>query len=108
MAVPVVLIATSLLGLNPIAVVAIIGAAVPDPAVLGVAPAVLAFACMLGWGVGVGMTPFSASALATARWTGVDPWVVTARWNVGFTVVALVLSLLAIAAAHGGWLPGFS
>ena len=108
LAVPVVLIATSLLGLNPIAVVAIIGAAVPDPAVLGVAPAVLAFACMLGWGVGVGMTPFSASALATARWTGVDPWVVTARWNVGVTVVALVLSLLAIAAAHGGWLPGFS
>ena len=106
--VPVVLIGTSLLGLNPIAVVAIIGAAVPDPAALGVAPAVLAFACMLGWGVAVGMTPFSASALATARWTGVDPWVVTTRWNAGFTVVALVLSLLAIAAAHGGWLPGFS
>ncbi len=100
LAVPVVLIGTSLLGLNPIAVVAIIGAAVPDPAALGVAPGVLAFACMLGWGVGVGMTPFSASALATARWTGADPWVVTTRWNAGFTVVALALALLAIAAVH--------
>ena len=34
LAVPVVLIATSLLGLNPIAVVAVIGALVPDPAAL--------------------------------------------------------------------------
>jgi len=106
LSVPLLLIATALLGLNPIAVVAIIGAAVPDPAALGVAPAVLAFACMLGWGVGVGMTPFSASALATARWTGADPWRVTTRWNATFTLVALALASAAIAAAHAGWLPG--
>jgi len=108
LAIPLVLIATSLLGFNPIAIVAIIGAAIPNPAALGVAPATLAFACMLGWGVGVGMTPFSASALATARWTGADPWVVTTSWNLGFTAVALALALAAIVLAHAGFLPGFA
>ena len=99
--VPVVLLATSLLGLNPIAIVAVIGAAVPDPRALGVAPAVLAFACMLGWGVGVGMTPMSASAIATARWSDSDPWTVTVRWNAGFTALALAIALVAIGLAHG-------
>ncbi len=101
LAVPLVLIGTSLLGLNPIAVVAVIGAAIPDPLALGVAPGVLALSCMLGWGVGVGMTPFSASALATARWTGADPWQVTTGWNRRFTLVALAIALAVLAAAHG-------
>jgi len=105
LAVPVVLIATALLGLNPIAVVAVIGALVPDPAALGVAPGVLALACMLGWGVGVGMTPLSASALATARWTGADPWTVTTRWNRTFTLAGLAFACAVLAAAHAGWLP---
>jgi hypothetical protein len=101
LAVPLVLIGTALLGLNPIAVVAVIGAAIPDPAALGVAPGVLALACMLGWGVGVGMTPFSASALATSRWTGADPWQVTTQWNRRFTLLALAIALAVLAAAHG-------
>jgi hypothetical protein len=59
--IPLLLIGTGQLGPNPVAVVALIGAAVPDPEVLGVPPAVLAFACMLGWGLGVTMTPMSNS-----------------------------------------------
>jgi hypothetical protein len=98
--VPVVLIATGLLGLNPIAVVAVIGAAIPNPAALGVAPDVLALACMLGWGVAVGMTPMSASAIATARWTASDPWIVTLQWNAGFTTAALALACAAIVIGH--------
>ena len=98
--VPLVLLATSLLGLNPIAIVAVIGAAVPNPQALGVAPAVLAFACMLGWGVGVGMTPMSASAIATARWSDSDPWTVTVHWNARFTALALAIALAAIGLAH--------
>ncbi|MBC7637693.1 MAG: hypothetical protein H7251_19075, partial [Acetobacteraceae bacterium] len=97
--VPVLLLATGLLGLNPIAIVAVIGAAVPDPQALGVAPSVLAFACMLGWGVGVGMTPMSASAIATARWADSDPVTVTTVWNRDFTALALVLASLAIIVA---------
>ncbi len=97
LAIPPLLIATALLGLNPIAVVAIIGAAIPNPAALGVAPATLALACMLGWSVGVGMTPFSASALATARWTHADPWRVTTDWNRSYTILALVLALAILA-----------
>jgi hypothetical protein len=100
LAVPVLLVATGLIGLNPIVVVAIIGAALPNPAAIGVAPDALAFACMLGWGVGVGMTAMSASAITTARWTDADPWTVTMRWNRAYTACVLVLALAAIATAQ--------
>jgi hypothetical protein len=96
--VPVILIATGQLGLNPVAVIALLGAAMPDPAAFGISPAVLAFACMLGWGLAVNMTPMSASAITTARWAGVSPWTVSTTWNAAFTFSALVLSWLAIAA----------
>jgi hypothetical protein len=95
--VPVVLIATGQLGLNPVAVVALLGAAIPNPGALGVPPAVLAFAFMLSWGLGVGMTPMSASAITTARWAGVAPWTVSTVWNAAFTASALLLAWAAIA-----------
>jgi len=94
--VPVLLIATGQLGLNPVAVVALIGAALPHPAAFGVPPAVLAFACMLGWGLGVGMTPMSASAITTARWARVSPWTVSTAWNAAYTLSVLVLAWVAI------------
>jgi hypothetical protein len=97
-AVPLLLIATGQLGLNPVAVIALLGAAMPDPAAFGIAPAVLAFACMLGRGLAVNMTPMSASAITTARWAGVSPWTVSTAWNASFTFSALVLSWLAIGA----------
>jgi len=96
--VPVLLIATGQIGLNPVAVVALLGAAMPNPAAFGVPPAVLAFACMLGWGLGVGMTPMSASAITTARWARVSPWTVSTVWNAAYTLSTLVLAWLAIAA----------
>jgi hypothetical protein len=105
--VPVVLIATGQIGLNPVAVVALLGAAVPDPAALGVPPAVLAFAFMLSWGLGVGMTPMSASAITTARWAGVAPWTVSTVWNATFTLSALVLAWIAIAGLDWAAAVGF-
>jgi hypothetical protein len=95
--VPVILIATGQLGLNPVAVVALLGAAMPSPAAFGISPAVLAFSCMLGWGLAVNMTPMSASAITTARWAGVSPWTVSTAWNAAFTFSALLFSWLAIA-----------
>lgn len=92
LAAPVLLILTGQVGLNPIAVVALLGTAIPDPAALGVAPAVLAFAYMLGWGLAVGMTPVSASAITTARWAGVSPWTVSTVWNGPYTLSILVLA----------------
>ena len=105
MLVPVLLIATGQIGLNPIAIVALLGAALPDPAGLGVPPAALAFGCMLGWGLGVGMTPMSASAITTARWAGVSPFTICTRWNGVYTLMALVLGWAAIAAVHWVFLP---
>jgi hypothetical protein len=101
--IPLLLIATGQLGLNPVAMVALVGAVVPDPAALGIQPAVLAFACMLGWGLGVTMTPMSSSAIITARWAGVSPWTVTSRWNAPFAVSALLLAWLAIVVAFVVW-----
>lgn len=98
--VPVVLIATGQIGLNPVAIIALLGAAIPNPIALGVAPATLAFAFMLSWGLGVGMTPMSASAITTARWMGVAPWTVSTVWNATFTFSALVLAWLAIIALN--------
>jgi hypothetical protein len=95
--VPAVLIATGQMGLNPVAVVALLGAAIPDPAGFGVSPAALAFACMLGWGLSVNMTPMSASAITTARWAGVSPWTVSTAWNAAYTLSALLLAWAAIA-----------
>jgi predicted lysophospholipase L1 biosynthesis ABC-type transport system permease subunit len=89
---------TGQIGLNPIAVVALIGAAIPDPAALGVAPAALAFACMLGWALAVSVTPMSASAITTARWLHVSPWRVSTVWNAGFAAASLVLAWGAIGA----------
>ncbi len=94
--VPVLLILTGQIGLNPVAIVALLGAAMPDPARLGVPPAALAFACMIGWGLGVGMTPMSASAITTARWAGASPWTVGSAWNIRFTLAALVFAWAAI------------
>ncbi len=101
--VPVVLIATGQIGLNPIAIVALLGAIIPDPLALGVSPAVLAFSCMLGWGLAVNMTPMSASAIITARWAGVTPWTVTTRWNLAYSLSALVVGWGAIAAMFVVW-----
>ncbi len=96
LAVPLLLMLTGQIGLNPIAVVALIGAAIPAPAALGVPPAVLAFACMLGWGLAVGVTPMSASAITTARWLRVSPWRVSTVWNAGYAAVSLLLAWVAI------------
>ena len=98
--VPVLLMAAGQVGLNPVATVALIGAVLPDPASFGVAPAVLAFACMLGWGIGVSVTAMSASAITTARWLGVSPFVVSTIWNARFTVGCLLLAWVAIAGLH--------
>ncbi len=98
LAVPVLLMATGQIGLNPVAAVALLGAAIPDPAALGLSPAVLGFACMLGWGVGVSVTAMSASAITTARWLEVSPFTVSAIWNARFTFACLVLSWAVIAA----------
>ncbi len=101
--VPVLLIATGQIGLNPVAVVALFGAIIPHPAALGVPPAVFAFACMLGWGLAINMTPMSASAITTARWARVSPWTVSTAWNATFTASALLLAWGAIAVLFAVW-----
>lgn len=102
-AIPVLVLATGQIGLNPIVLIGALGALIPDPAALGIAPSALAFACMLGWGLGAGATPISASSITTARWAGVSPWTVATVWNAPYTLIGLVLACLALVAAHFGF-----
>jgi hypothetical protein len=106
--VPVVLIGTGQLGLNPVAMVALLGAAMPEPAAFGVPPAALALSFMLSWGLGVGMTPMSSSAIITARWAGASPWTVSTLWNARFTLAALPLTWAMIAAVFYLWPTSFT
>jgi hypothetical protein len=101
--VPVILIATGQIGLNPVAVVALFGAILPDPAGVGVPPAVLALSCMLGWGLAVNITPMSASAITTARWADVSPWTVSTAWNAVYTASALILAWGVLLLAFAVW-----
>ncbi len=99
-AIPTLVLLTGQLGLNPIVIIGAVGAAIPDPQAMGIAPSVLAFACMLGWGVGANATPMSASAITTARWAGATPWTIATVWNGPLTLIALVIACAAVLAAH--------
>jgi hypothetical protein len=90
-----VMLLLSQLALNPIIAVMLLAAVLPPPAELGVSPTALGLAYLTGWAVSAGMTPMSASAIATARWAGrtgaeISPYVVTNRWNAGFVAAQMV------------------
>ena len=42
--------------------------------------------------------PMSASAIITARWAGVSPWIVGSRWSAVYTMAALLMAWAAILA----------
>lgn len=99
-AIPTLVLVTGQLGLNPIVLIGAVGAAIPDPQAMGIAPSVLAFACMLGWGIGANSTPMSASAITTARWAGASPWTIATIWNGPLTLIALAIVWVALLVAH--------
>lgn len=92
-----VMLAMSQLALNPIIAVMTLAAVLPPPSELGVTPTALGLAYLTGWAASAGMTPMSASAIATARWAGragaeISPYRVTNRWNAGFVAGQVLLA----------------
>jgi hypothetical protein len=87
------------LALNPIITVSLIGAALPPAEALGAAPAALAAAYMIGWGVAAGSSPFTLSTLIVAGLAGRSGQEVAWRWNGGFSLAAIAAAALALAAA---------
>ncbi len=87
------------LALNPIITVSLIGAALPSAETLGAAPAALAAAYMTGWGVAVGSSPFTLSTLIVAGLAGRTGQEVAWRWNGRFSLAAVPVAALALAAA---------
>lgn len=87
------------LALNPIVTVSLIGAAMPPAEALGVAPAALAAAYMTGWAVAVGSSPFTLSTLIVADLAGRTGQDVAWTWNGRFSLAAVLLAALALAAA---------
>lgn len=76
------------IGMNPILAVTLIAPLIPDPAVLGIPPAVIVTAIGAGWALGGISSPFTATTLLVGSFGGVSAQHVGLRWNAGYIPVA--------------------
>lgn len=87
--VPWVLFIGGILGLNPIVTGTLVGGVLgpiwPTAEVLG-----LGISMLVGWGITVAGTPYSAAALILNRLTGYDNVIAALRWNRALSVTALL------------------
>ncbi|NLO79163.1 MAG: hypothetical protein GX093_02445 [Xanthomonadaceae bacterium] len=84
-------------GLNPIVSVTLLAAALPDPRVLDVAPALMGLAYMCSWALAINFSPLTASVLLLSRLAGVPPAELGYRWNGRYTLGSFaLLSLLLV------------
>lgn len=92
----VTLAAFGAIGLHPVVPVIVVGRALP-PEALGLAPQLMALALMSGWGLATMVSPFSATAMYTARLLDRSVWVVAWRWQAAYGLAAAALVGAAIA-----------
>lgn len=83
-----------LLGANPILAALLIVPFVPNPASMGISPAVVVCAVTGGWSLSGAISPFTATNMQVAQFAGVSPITVGLRWNRGYALVtAIAISL---------------
>jgi hypothetical protein len=87
----IVVLTGSHIGLNPIVTVTLLASAVPDPQALGVAPRLLGVAFMAAWALAVGSSPMTASVLVLSRLADVSATTLGYRWNGPYTLAALII-----------------
>jgi hypothetical protein len=99
-------IAGGLLGLNAIITVMILGGALPDPAVFGVSPIILATSYLAAWGLTVGSSPVAMSTLIIGNFNQQSGATVGLRWNGIYTLSGYVVSsvILGTAVAFGAFM----
>lgn len=86
-----IVLLASHVGINPIISVSLLASALPDPASLGLAPAVLGAAFMAAWALAVSSSPMTASVLLLARLAEVSPNTIGYRWNGIYTAGGFLL-----------------
>lgn len=79
-------LATSAVGIHPIAVVAVIGGALSASS-CGVTPIYLALVLSISWALGNVICPASANVIAVSDMVGQSPLKVSLRWNSGYVLI---------------------
>lgn len=84
----------SLLGIHPIISISALATAL-DPTSVGISVRAFAYTMLLGYKIGVIISPFSAMSLVMSGITGENPWKVVPRLNFIYAlVISLVFSLI--------------
>lgn len=81
----------SALAVHPMLCAVIVGSGL-SPALLGLPTMVHVTALLIGWGLAIIVTPFSVLSLLAARWSGVHVLAISLRANIGFVLLALLIS----------------
>lgn len=80
----------SVVGLNPIISVTVIGVVIGDPTTIGLSPLVMALAYVAAWGIAIGMSPFTASTMIIGSFAGVPSHRVGLDFNGRYSLIAVV------------------
>ncbi|MBW8638851.1 hypothetical protein K1W69_16765 [Hoeflea sp. WL0058] len=86
----------SCIGLPPMMAVTFVGGILVDMPGLGLQPSVLGLSLLIGWGLNLTGSPFSASSLVLYRVTGIPGTVHSWRWNGVFTILSWVVASIVI------------
>ena len=96
-------LATSAVGIHPIAVVAVVGGTM-GASQWGVSPIYLALVLSISWAMGNALCPASANVVAVSDMVGQSPIKVSLRWNGPYVLVATEVLVLVLTMARMGGL----
>lgn len=90
------------IGLHPVVFIVLVGSAT-TPEMLGMSPSLFAGILAIVWGLGIGISPFSATVLQISRFANVSSYRVAWRWNAVFILIVTLLTATALDTFHGAF-----
>ena len=88
------IVISTLLGVSPIIGISLCAGVLAQLSTLGIAPLAPAIALLCGFSLAMLISPYGASALMLARYSGLTPWRVAVTWNGPFVLWIVVPMLL--------------
>lgn len=86
----------SCIGLPPMMAVTFVGGILVNMPALGLQPSVLGLSLLIGWGLNLTGSPFSAASLVLYRVTGIPGTMHSWRWNGVFTILSWMVASVVI------------
>ncbi len=86
-------ILSSAIGLHPVVFMVLVGQAF-TPEMLGMTPSFFAGVLVIVWGVGIGVSPFSATIMQVARFANLSSYRIAWRMNAVFVSVVTLLTIV--------------